>query len=187
MLMPHRVKHQGFTLIEIMVVVFIISISVGLAVITTGNNSQRELGREAQRLLHVMQRASEKAVIENHEIGFSIDENQSYRFYAFDDHTLEWQQLNEGVLGEHRFPERIMLSMELEDEALDLVDLYTVNDESVRDYGEENFIPTLLFSSDGLVSPFEMHVGFEDVDHIVYTLKSDGVNGVRLATEEREF
>ncbi|MCB1614809.1 MAG: type II secretion system minor pseudopilin GspH [Pseudomonadales bacterium] len=178
---------KGFTLIEIMVVVFIIAISAGLAVITVGNNSHRQLDSEAQRLLQIMQRASEKAVVDNSEIGFYIDEDQKYSFYEFDDHRLAWKSLADGVLAPHVFPERIMLSIDVENEEIDLVDLYQLNNSEIRDFGEENFIPTLLLTSDGQVTPFEIHIGFEDVDNIVYTLKSDGVSGFRLQTEERAF
>jgi general secretion pathway protein H len=73
-------RHQGFTLIEIMVVVTIIGIMTGLIAINVlTQDPQKELNREALRLKALIEMAQEEALFSQQEIGVIVGE-QGYKF-----------------------------------------------------------------------------------------------------------
>ena len=54
---------RGFTLIELMVVLVVISVMLGLATVSLDTNPAKELQREGRRLQAVLQMAADEAVI----------------------------------------------------------------------------------------------------------------------------
>lgn len=75
----HR-HHQGFTLIEIMVVVTIIGVMTGIiAINVVGKDPQKELNKEAMRFKALIELAQEEALFSQQEIGVIVTE-QGYRF-----------------------------------------------------------------------------------------------------------
>ncbi|MBA53141.1 MAG: type II secretion system protein GspH [Pseudomonadales bacterium] len=73
-------RHQGFTLIEIMVVVTIIGIMTGLIAINViTQDPQKELNKEAMRFKALLEMAQEEALFSQQEIGVIITE-QGYKF-----------------------------------------------------------------------------------------------------------
>lgn len=70
----------GFTLIEIMVVIVIISVVLGFVTLSVGDgNLAQKLEHESQRLAHLLRLASQESVMQSKEIGVNFDTN-SYRF-----------------------------------------------------------------------------------------------------------
>lgn len=71
-----RHRSGGFTLIEVLVVVFIIGVILGFATLSIGGRSLDDrLADDAARLQRVLQMASEEAVMTTAEIGFLPTEN----------------------------------------------------------------------------------------------------------------
>lgn len=85
-------RHQGFTLIEIMVVVTIIGILSGLVVMNIVTaDPQKDLNREAQRLMAVLEMAQDEALFGRQDIGIQVTEN-SYSFARYGIPTIQEQQ-----------------------------------------------------------------------------------------------
>lgn len=75
--------HQGFTLIELMVVVTIIGIMSGLIVMNmVTSDPQKDLIREARRLMAVIELAQDEALFGRQDIGIVVTEN-GYSFARY--------------------------------------------------------------------------------------------------------
>ena len=74
---------QGFTLLEILVVLVIVAVLAGLLVFTYRDNPQQRVRREAAALAAVLNLAADEAVMQNIELGLVIDD-EGYRFVYFD-------------------------------------------------------------------------------------------------------
>ncbi|HUQ10250.1 MAG TPA: type II secretion system minor pseudopilin GspH [Steroidobacteraceae bacterium] len=96
----------GFTLIEIMIVVFIIGLISAAAVITFGGESRdTELDREAERLDALLDYAREQAELQTRDFGFRTT-TTTYQFVVFDPISNEWKvAVDDDALRERKLPE----------------------------------------------------------------------------------
>ena len=85
----------GFTLIEILVVVVIIGVlSAGLLLSVSLTGRDRDLEKESDRLLALMNYAREEAELQTREYGL-IFQDDSYEFVAYDVHRAIWRSVFE--------------------------------------------------------------------------------------------
>lgn len=104
---------QGFTLLELMIVIVIISILVSFATLTMRSTSPEDLIKEeAQRLQRLIQLALEEAVMKNTEYALEFSSN-SYRFLSYNDGN--WDAISDDqLLRERELPHEMEVDLAIE-------------------------------------------------------------------------
>ena len=74
---PQVCSLNGFSLIELIIVILIIGFFSGMVLINVGNNFNRELRSEAERLQQIIIAGSDEAVFSSSEIGVIFKYNGS--------------------------------------------------------------------------------------------------------------
>ena len=110
-----RAGSVGFTLIEIMIVVFIIGLISAAAVITFGGESRdTELDKEAERLDALLDYVREQAELQTRDYGFRTNRT-TYQFVVFEPLTNEWKLAEEDdALRERKLPEGLQPALVVE-------------------------------------------------------------------------
>jgi general secretion pathway protein H len=108
-------RSAGFTLLEIMIVVFIIGLITAAAVITfAGDTRDSELDKEAERLDALFDYVREQAELQTRDYGFRAD-SRTYSFVVFDVIQNQWRAATEDeALREREIPEGIEPAMVVE-------------------------------------------------------------------------
>lgn len=160
--LTREVKHlhhaAGFTLLEVLVVVFIVGIIVSFASLSINQNTSRLLEDEAQRLHGLIRLASEESVLKGHELALQF-QKQVYRFVKLEDD--QWQPVRDDrLLRERSIPEELDLTLVLEGVAVSL--------------DSDSQAPKIVLLSSGEITPFELTLTNSDGEH--YVLRGD-LNG----------
>ncbi|MFD2231748.1 type II secretion system minor pseudopilin GspH [Alkalimarinus sediminis] len=169
-------RHQGFTLIEILVVMVLLGLLTGVAVFTLGSGKQqRELANESQRLHALLRMASEEAILSNTEIGFSITED-GYEFLQYDDKELTWSNSSVAVLKSREFPEWVAVEFQRDGENLTILGREE----------EELKKPDMMLLSSGEVTPFTIRLQVEKNSESQFVISSDGLEEIKLVEPGKE-
>ena len=147
---------KGFTLIEILVVLFIVSLLTGLVVANLPTFvSQADFEEEADRLKFVFEFGLETAQVDAVEIGVELA-TDSYGFVIFDESRQTWISSDLPELRHHELPQGLILELTTEGEPLRLVE----PGEEAGSTQEPQ--PELLLLSSGETSIFELSLVAED-------------------------
>ncbi len=139
----HNLRIKGFTLLEVMVVVAIISIILVFALISIDTEPE-ELNNEAKRLTALMKLAADEAVMNSSEYRVNLSETS----YSFQELTNgKWQDLNDGIFRPRRLSDGLTLTITIEHEPIPLQnDLNSDKEKSA----------SVLFLSSNEMTPFEL-------------------------------
>jgi len=149
-------QQQGFTLIEVLLVVLLIGIVSGIVLLAASpNDASRVVATESERLAEVLVLASEEAVNNNQQLGLLFDE-RSYRFVVLDEETRRWQDSNEPLFAAYELPEVVNLHLLKDDK-----DKVLVLDKDKKD-DKQAVTPQLLFLSSGESSAVVLEIASED-------------------------
>ena len=158
--------NSGFTLIEILVVMLIVSIMMGVVVAQLPTSSATlELQRESERLVVLLNMASDEAVVRGSELGFDVD-NDLYAFYEFRDETEDWVAMEDAPYQARQVGEDIELHLTLEGRK-SLVET-------------DGKVPPIMLLSSGETTPFDLTVyDRRDVDS-GFIISTDGFSGFNV-------
>jgi len=158
-----RARSAGFTLIELMLVVFIIGLITSAAIITFGGDRRdTELDREAERLDALFDYVREQAELQTRDYGFRVN-GEGYSFVVFDVLRNEWRTADEDdALRAREFPEGIEPQVTVEGRPI-------VLDQKKRTV--QDFKPQVMIFANGDLSSFEVFLRRKDtnVNARIYT------------------
>jgi general secretion pathway protein H len=145
-----RSRLKGFTLIEVLVVLFIIAIVTSMALLSIGSNENRRLQVYANELTQILTLAEEQAMLQPMVLGLWMNE-QTLQFASYTAMTQEkkaiWSPLQDKLLGKHVIPRGIQVDIE-------------VGEKRSSSQGEaENNDPQIIISTNGDVTPFNIYIG----------------------------
>lgn len=166
---------QGFTLMELMVVLVVLGVMVGLATLSIGDRTGAVVEEEADRLAALLRLAQEEAILAARPLGLRVEPDR-YQFLEPDGEE-GWRRLQGDRMFKSRtVPEVVVLSVAVEglERAL--------GEEGSEDDGDAP-APHLVLLETGELTPFEITVRGEDRPR--YYLLEGGLDGViRLSQED---
>ncbi|MCW9025130.1 MAG: GspH/FimT family pseudopilin [Gammaproteobacteria bacterium] len=140
---------QGFTLLEVLVVMVLLGIILSVAVIGTGNPQADKLEEDVRRLLQILKLTQEEAILTRQQIAVKFG-TQHYELSRYDDEEKIWIPISDPAIFRRReldpgyeiklFQDGISVSLEEEDSG------------------------RVLFYSSGEMTPFELHLSLPDTD-----------------------
>jgi general secretion pathway protein H len=163
---PPHPKINGFTLIEIIVVLIIIGVILSFATLSIGDGGLREkIEQEAQRLAALLKLGRTEAIMQGKEMGVSFD-NQGYRFYVLQGQKWQGLTIHDDVFRPRTLPKGIQIEIHLEGEPIIL--------------NEAKNTPQLLILSSGEFIPFEILFIAETDKTIHYRLIGTAIGELNL-------
>ena len=153
-------KNRGFTLLEILIVVFIIGIVLSLVSLTIAPSEGRALSQEAKRIYLLMEMTREEAILNTQEMAFAVT-GEGYAFQKFS--AEGWQSLeDDSVLKERTLPEQIRMDLSILGEEVDLAGIEQAEAEAQEgEEAEVSVLSRIFFLSSGEVTPFELFLHYE--------------------------
>ncbi|MGI9309673.1 MAG: type II secretion system minor pseudopilin GspH [Gammaproteobacteria bacterium] len=148
----YRTAQRGFSLLELLVVVVIIGVISAIYTLSFGLLDQdREMERDLERLVAIIELASEESMLYGREMGVRFFSNR-YEFSRLDitgEAGPEWVLLSDDVLRPREFDERLELELMLEGQDI------LLRPELEE---KEKYQPQIFIYSSGEVTPFMLSV-----------------------------
>jgi len=160
----------GFTLIEILVVLFIVAIMSGVVVANLPSFAQSgDFDTETQRLKTLLDLLRLESQIQDNEYGFKPG-REGYEFAVLDPQAGRWRSLTEKPFGPRTLAPGLRLSVKVEDMGFSLGEAL-----------ESNSPPPIMILSSGEMTPCELTLS--DADELSRTLLTDGYGDLRWQDE----
>ena len=177
------VRAQGFTLLELMIVIVITAILFSFATLTIRGNSPEDLIKEeARRLDRLIQLVLEEAVLKNTEYGLEFKSN-SYRFLTLNND--EWQAISgDKLLRQRELPEDMEIELTVDQTDIIIGDTLITTDEDNANIDEEEKAKPQIFllSSEEITPEFSARFLLRGIEtSYVVNGSIDGKHEVKLS------
>jgi len=190
-----QMKQQGFTLLEVMVVLTIIGLMLGLATFSTGGNEQKqEAQQQALRFIAQLDAYRNEAVFQNIDLGLAMDRKTTQLLTFINIHSPSqiqgktkeevsqlkdnpWDAYQGNLKDSTELPEALFVSLMLEDKDIDFSELID-DDDGVR--------PAILFLSSDEYTPFKITLQHEHDESLSIFIEGDGFSRFHMTTEQYE-
>lgn len=162
-------KQKGFTLIEIMVVVFIIAIMAGLSFFALNQASDRRYSSQAEDFLVWLEQLSDLAMLEGTAYGISPSEDG---FEAAVFYNYAWYRVSQPEA--FNFKDEASLSfVERNQSGAKLIKRNANNNQK-----NSAILPDIIMLPDGYIKPdADLSLAFENFSPVfVYRVEDDGIN-----------
>jgi general secretion pathway protein H len=146
---------KGFTLIEILIVIVIISIASSMAVLTISHNQKKQIETLTNSLTRLIVLAEEEAMLRPATLGLAFTPGR-FQFFQYQDHRTKnqsrWLALTDKLFGPHDLPKNIQITLKVQNKEASL-----------------NGKPQIIFSMSGDITPFRIFIGKQDAppDYII--------------------
>jgi len=164
-----RKNYQGFTLIEIMVVVVIVSILVGAVSLTFPRSTDDLLKADAERFSELLYLAQDEAILQSRDLAIAIN-NSGYSFLSRNDKS--WT-----VFSEEPFAPRT-LSGKVESE------LY-LEGTSIKLLTKAKTKPQIVIYSSGEMTPFVYSFGYKNASQVSIDVDAGGTTKKEYKFEDK--
>jgi len=144
-------SYSGFTLIEILIVMLIISIVAGIAVLSIGRSSYQTMNKFQSELVELLQFAQEEAILKSTVIMLTIEEDglQFYHYQTNQTNEKKWIPSDDKILNRKPIPKEVVIQVKILSNQSESED----EDEDEKEHSQ------IIFSSNGSVTPFQLYIG----------------------------
>jgi general secretion pathway protein H len=140
-------RNAGYTLIEILIVLFILGIVTSVALLSINQNDNKRMESFANEITQIMTLAEEQAMLEPNVLGLSITEH-AFQFASLQpgkgSKKNSWLPLEDVILGKHHIPRNIQIAIAVGGTPL-----------NVDNLGGD---PQIIISMNGDITPFTIYV-----------------------------
>ncbi len=152
-------KIKAFTLIEVLVVMFIIAITLGVVGISVKSMQLRnDLQPFVDRVYQKLTLFGQEAVLRQTEIGCSFYKNKiEILHYKQNNKEAAWK-----VYETIKIPTNVFLSLKITEEEIFRKTVTTLDTEDAIDLYNNNNSPEIIFSSAGQLMPFKLIISHPD-------------------------
>jgi general secretion pathway protein H len=139
-------KSAGFTLIEILIVMVIISIVGAASLLSISRNKNSQMENFARQLTNLITLAQQQAMLQPAVIGMTFSDS-TVQFYQYQEASAKqpeaWIALQSSALGKHPIPKSLRLVLKMQDKTI------------VAKADQ----PQLIISTNGDLTPFSIFIG----------------------------
>jgi general secretion pathway protein H len=159
---PDRPRN-GFTLIEVLVVIIIVGIISAVVLLSLGIvGDDRGLQTEARRMSSLIELATDEAIMQGRDFGLEFTQT-GYRFVEYDPLLDEWHEVvGDDMMRRRQLEEGMELELVLEDRVVELYEAPAETDreeeDSPRSDMTDDYLPHVLILSSGDVTPFNLAI-----------------------------